>query len=150
MWCADPEGVALHHPKVHFVVKSLPSLDQVEALRGGRIDVGFVALPRFRVKGWHGTHPPRAAWSPSANGPPFPGARTRSSRALSNETLIPVSAPPQPGTLRCHHSIVPWHGHEPARGQRGGRRFHTMLELISADFGVSLMRVSVQNVPMRA
>jgi DNA-binding transcriptional LysR family regulator len=33
------------HPKIHIVVKSLVTPRQVEALRNGRIDIGFLTLP---------------------------------------------------------------------------------------------------------
>lgn len=136
---------ANRYPKVHFVVKSLTSLEQVEALRGGRIDVGFVTLPVERDGLEMETVLRERLMVAMRENHPLSNRRRVPLRALANETLILFPLHLSPGrydviTGLCRGAGFSLHVvHEVDN-------VHTMLDLISAGFGVSLMRASVQNI----
>jgi len=142
------KAFALRHPKAHFVVKSLPSLDQVEALRSGRIDAGFVTLPIQREGLVTEIILRERLMVAMRKDHPLSRRRRVPLRALSNETLILFPLHLSPGrydviTRLCRGAGMSLHVvHEVDN-------IHTMLELISAGFGVSLMRSPVQNPPTR-
>lgn len=139
---------AKRHPKVHFVVKSLASEQQAEALRNGRIDVGFITLPVDREGLAMETVLRERLVVAMREKHPLSHRRRVPLRALSSETLILFPLHLSPGrydviTGLCREAGFSLHVvHEVDN-------IHTMLELIGAGFGVSLMRASVQNVPRK-
>ena len=137
---------AMRNPKVHFVVKSLVSLQQVEALRNGRIDLGFVTLPVDSEGLLTETILRERLVVAMRQNHPLARRRRVPLQALSSETLIVFPLQLSPGrydviTGLCRGAGFSLHVvHEVDN-------IHTMLELIGAGFGVSLMRASVENVP---
>jgi DNA-binding transcriptional LysR family regulator len=136
---------AKRRPDTHLVLKSLVTPQQAEALLNGRVDVGFVTLPLDRdglavepilrerlVVAMPETHPLAAR-------------RRLTLRALANDTLIVFPLHMSPGryetiTSMCRSAGFSLHVvHEVDN-------IHTMLELVSAGFGVSLMRSSVREI----
>ena len=137
---------AQRNPKVHVVVKSLVSLEQAEALRIGRIDVGFVTLPLDSEGLSTETILRERLLVAMRRKHPLASRRRVALRALSNETLIVFPLQLSPGrydliTGLCRGAGFSLHViHEVDN-------LHAMLELIGSGFGVSLMRASVQNIP---
>jgi len=133
------------HPKIHIVVKSLVTPRQVEALRNGRIDIGFLTLP-VDSEGLviETILQERLVVALPENHPLSPRRRIPL-RALAGETLIIFPLYMSPGRFEliarmCQTAGLSLHVvHEVDN-------IHTMLELISSGFGVSLMRASVRGV----
>ena len=131
------------HPEIRVVVKSLVTPQQVEAIRNNRIDLGFLTLPvdgeglaiepilRERLVVALPKHHPLAS------------RKRITLRALGSETLIIFPLYMSPGRYQlitglCRRAGIGLHVvHEVDN-------IHTMLDLVSAGFGVSLMRASVQ------
>lgn len=131
------------HPEAQILLKSLVTAQQVEALRNGRIDVGFLTLP---VKGeglaMETILRERLVVAMPKNHPLSTRKRV-SLRSLANDTLIIFAVHLNPGDLiarMCRSAGFSLYAvHEVDN-------IHTMLELISSGFGVSLMRASVQEI----
>jgi DNA-binding transcriptional LysR family regulator len=136
------------HPEARLVLKSLITPHQVEALRNNRIDIGFVTLP---IDGDNLTaevvlreHLVVA----------LPKRHTLASRrrialqALSSETMIVFPLNMSPGryqliTGMCRRAGISLNMlHEVDN-------LSTMLELVAAGFGVSLLRASVQQMAQK-
>ena len=136
------------YPDTRIVVKSLITPQQLEALRNNRIDVGFVTLPidgdglatevvlrEHLVVALPKRHP-------------LSKRRQVTLQALSSETMIvfPLHMSPsryQLITGMCRRAGISLNMlHEVDN-------LHTMLELVTAGFGVSLMRASVQQMPQK-
>ncbi|HWP85214.1 MAG TPA: LysR substrate-binding domain-containing protein [Terriglobia bacterium] len=132
-------------PRTHLIAKSLVTFQQVEALRSGRIDVGFLTLPVEReglvaetiLRELHLVALPRNH--------PLASRRRIPLRALANETLIIFPLSMSPGRYQliaglCRHAGFSLHVvHEVDN-------IPTILELVSAGFGVSLVRASVKEI----
>ncbi|SRR5579885_147739 len=132
------------NPKTHVVLKSLVTLQQTEALRNGRIDLGFLTLP---VDDEGLTVEPilrERLMVVMRKNHPLSARKRLPLRALANETLIVFPLYLSPGrfemiTSLCRNAGFSLHViHE-------ADNIHTMLDLVAAGFGVSLMRASVQN-----
>jgi len=133
------------HPEVHVVVKSLATPQQVEAIRNNRIDLGLLTLPvdgeglaiesilRERLVVALPKHHPLA------------NRKRINLRALGSETLIIFPLYMSPGRYQlitglCRRAGISLHVvHEVDN-------IYTMLDLVGAGFGVSLMRASVQEI----
>lgn len=133
------------YPKIHIVVKSLVTPQQVESLRNGRVDVGFLTLP---VDGEGLTI--ETLWRerlvvalPETH--PLAARKRIPLRALAGETLIIFPLYMSPGRFQliarmCQSAGFSLHVvHEVDN-------IHAMLELISLGFGLSLMRASVAEI----
>ena len=132
------------YPKVRVLIKSLATPKQVEFLRAGLIDVGFLTLPvehegldietilqeRFLVA------------MPEHH--PLSKRRRIPLRALANETMIIFPLHLSPGRHErtaemCRRAGFSLHAAHEADN------IYTMLEVVSAGFGISLMRASIKN-----
>lgn len=133
------------HPKIHIVVKSLVTPRQVEALRNGRIDIGFLTLPVDSEGLVIETILQERLVVALPENHPLSARRRIPLRALAGETLIIFPLYMSPGRFEliarmCQTAGLSLHVvHEVDN-------IHTMLELISSGFGVSLMRASVRGV----
>ena len=134
---------ARRHPKIHVLVKSLVTPHQVEALRNGRIDVGFLTLPvNLEGLAMETILRERLVVAMRENHP-LSTRRRVPLRVLANETLIVFPFQMSIGRYEliagmCRSAGFSLHDvHEVDN-------IYTMLELVSAGFGVSLMRASVQ------
>ena len=139
------KAFAKRRPETHVVVKSLPTPQQIEALLNGHIDLGFVTLPfnedsvavepilRERLV---------VALPENHN---LAAAKRLSLHALANETLIIFPLRMSPGRYESITSMC----------RKAGFSLHTvhevddlnsMLELVKAGLGVSLMRQSAREI----
>ena len=129
-------------PGVHVVVKSLVTPAQVEALRSGRIDVGFLTLPVDREGLVLETILRERLTVALPEKHPLSARKRIHLRALAGETLIIFPLTMSPGRYEqiaglCRDAGFSLHSvHEVDN-------IYTMMDLISAGFGVSLMRASV-------
>jgi len=133
------------YPDVHLVVKSLATPQQVDALRKGHIDVGFLTLPVDREGLEIEVILQERLLIALSQKHPLSARRRLPLRALGNETLIvfPLLLSParyEKITSLCRNAGFSLHAvHEVDS-------IYTMLELISAGLGVSLLRSSVQQI----
>ncbi len=137
------------HPKVHILIRSFPTPRQAEALRNGRIDVGFLTLPLDMEGLVVETILKERLVVAMPKSHPLARRRRIPLRALANDTqiLFPLermaSGRYELIARLCRDAGFSLHTvHEVDN-------VHTMLELISAGFGVSLMRSSVQAIPQK-
>jgi DNA-binding transcriptional LysR family regulator len=136
---------AKRYPKIHIVVKSLVTPRQVEALRNGRIDIGFLTLPVDSEGLVIETILQERLVVALPEKHPLAARRRIPLRALAGETLIIFPLYMSPGRFEliarmCQTAGLSLHVvHEVDN-------IHTMLELISSGFGVSLMRASVAGI----
>jgi DNA-binding transcriptional LysR family regulator len=136
---------AARFPDARLIVKSLVSSQQVEALRNNRIDVGFVTLP---IDG-EGLAVEAILREPLvvalARRHPLSRRGRVTLRILSAETMIVFPLHMSPGRYQLITGICRRAGislnmlHEVDN-------LYTMLDLVAAGFGVSLMRASVQGM----
>lgn len=133
------------NPRVQILIKGLITPKQVEDLRNGIIDVGFVTLP-IESEGLSVETILRerlVVALPKKH--PLAKRSTVPLRALANETMIIFPLQLSSGRYEiiaemCRRAGFSLHVvHEV-------ENIHTMLELVGAGFGVSLMRASVQDV----
>lgn len=134
---------AQRYPEIRVVVKSLVTPQQLEAVRNNRIDIGFATLP---VDGEGLAAEPifreRLVVALSKNHP-LAKRKRLTLRVLGSETLIIFPSYMSPRryqfiTALCRRAGISLHViHEVDN-------IHTMLDLVSGGFGVSLMRASVQ------
>jgi DNA-binding transcriptional LysR family regulator len=135
------------HPDVHLVVKSLVTPRQVEALRNGRIDAGFLTLPIDREGIAIETVLRERLMVVIPKGHPLSKHKRIALRALANETLIIFPLHMSPGRYEliaamCRKAGFSLHlTHEIDN-------IHTMLKLVSGGFGVSLMRESARQLKL--
>ncbi|MBI4443740.1 MAG: LysR family transcriptional regulator [Acidobacteria bacterium] len=151
--CPPPNNLVLRilrvfaerYPEVHILVKSLLTPQQIEALRDGLIDVGFLSLPVDREGLVIETILREQLVVALPKNHHLSTRRNIPLRALVNDTLI---------VLPLHMSVGRY-GLVAEMCRRAGfslrdvhevDNIHTMLELVGSGFGVALMRASVQDV----
>ena len=136
---------AKRHPEVHILVKSVVTSQQVGALLNGRIDVGFVTLPLDGEGLVIETILREKLVVAMPKNHPLSARKRVPLRALANDTQIIFPLHLSSGRYEliagmCRNAGFSLHAvHEVDN-------ISTMLELISAGFGVSLMRASVQKI----
>jgi DNA-binding transcriptional LysR family regulator len=139
------KAFAAQHPEVRLIVKSLVTPQQVEAIRNNRIDIGFATLP---VDGEGLAVEPifrERLVVALAKNHPLSKRKRLTLRALGSETLINFSLSMSPRRYQlitglCRRAGISLHFMHEIDS------IHTMLDLVAAGFGVSLMRASVQSV----
>jgi len=126
-------------PGVELVLREMPSLEQLAALRAGDIHIGFVR------HGWLDTHGLECAVvlrEPYVLALPvghrLASARAVDTRALDGETLL---LPPRGSQPRLHAALMEAFASAGVRVRRGQEALskHTTLSLVAAGMGLALM-----------
>lgn len=137
--------VRSRHPKVHLVLKSLVTFQQMEALRNGRIDIGFVTLPVDREGLAVETIFRERLLVALPRKHPLARRRRIALRLLASETLIIFPLTMSPNRYQLIAGLC----------RQAGLSLHVVheidnipmiLEMVSAGFGVSLVRASVRDL----
>jgi DNA-binding transcriptional LysR family regulator len=130
---------SIQRPETHLVVKSLPTPQQIEALSSGHIDLGFVTLPFHEDRLVVETILSERLMVALPARHALASAQRLSLHELASETLIIFPLRMSPGRYESITSMC----------RKAGFSLHTihevddlntMLELVRAGLGVSLMR----------
>ena len=134
--------IVKRYPKIHIVVKSLVTPQQVEALHSGRIDVGFVSLPVDREGLAVETLLKERLVVAMPTNHRYSGYRRVAMHSLAADTFIIFPLHMTPGRYGRIAELCRGAGFS-LNGFHEVDNIYTMLGLISAGCGVSLMRASV-------
>ena len=132
-------------PKVQILLKSLTTPNQVDLLRTGLIDVGFLTLPVDELGLEVETIVRESLVIAMAKNHPLSKHRRITLRALQNETMVIFPLHLSPARYdrtaeMCRRAGFSLHAvHE-------ADNIYTMLEIVSAGLGVAIMRASIRDV----
>ncbi|HOB66775.1 LysR family transcriptional regulator [Ottowia sp.] len=133
------------HPDIDVRLSELTSLQQVDALLAGRIDIGFgrVAIDHDGLENTLVTEEPMVAVLPI--GSPLVSQRVVTLKSLAQQTVVLYPAQPRPSFA---DQVI---GHFRVRGLSIDRTFETnglqtAIGLVAAGIGVSLVPSSVQRL----
>jgi DNA-binding transcriptional LysR family regulator len=132
-------------PPLDLIVKSLPTPQQIDALRSSQIDLGFITVPTP-----HEGLVIEPLWSEPLvvalpNGHPLAARRAIALRALERETLIIFPLYMSPGRYESIADMCRKAGFS-LNAVHEVDNIHTMLEMVSGCLGIALLRASARLV----
>ena len=135
-------------PEVQLLLYELNAAEQAQALRGGKINVGF-ARPAIQDAGWVAepvAREPFVVALPARH--PLAAAPVVSLAALTPEPFILFPPDPKPSYADLVQALCARAGFAPSVAQEV-REMQTAISLVAAGMGVALVPASVQNLRRR-